>query len=65
MQTIQNVLNQIQPGKKILFQTPAMKDRFVQGATVLDVNAKENKITVETQGKEQVLGADTKISIVI
>ncbi|MFZ2153924.1 MAG: hypothetical protein WAV16_01720 [Candidatus Moraniibacteriota bacterium] len=62
MQTIQSIMDKIQPGGKILFETPAMKDRFVQGATVLKVD--DDKLVVETQGREQILEAGTRISIV-
>ncbi|MDX9913322.1 MAG: hypothetical protein RBS77_01950 [Candidatus Moranbacteria bacterium] len=63
MQPIENVIKKLAAGKRIMFETPQMRNKFIQGATVIDVDPNEKIVIVETQGKEISLGNGTMVSI--
>lgn len=63
MKPISDVVESLEPGKRILFETPQMRDRFIQGGTVLDVDKERENIIVETQGRKMTLVDGTMISI--
>ena len=63
MKPIEEIITSLEKGKRILFETPQMKGKYIQGAKVIDIDQEKKVIFVKTQGKEMTLGDGTMVSI--
>ncbi|MGW8184903.1 MAG: hypothetical protein ACWGHO_02225 [Candidatus Moraniibacteriota bacterium] len=63
MKPIGEVITNLKEGERILFETPQMKGKYIQGAKILTVDPEKKIIFVRTQDKEVTLGDGTLVSI--